>query len=148
MRVFCCNRPSGRRKPCVRSVGNVSQYTLARASEQGELQANSVVVGANARSILGGRTSRASLHTYCLQIIFIIRLILKVKVQCSKFKVCQSQRSKFNVQTSKSRSLHTLEQLTTWAALITNDLHLAFQSQPFHRATWLISPRNIAEITR
>ncbi len=59
--------------------------------------------------------------------------IIKVKLQCSKFKV---------------KILHALEQLTTWAALITNDLHLAFQSQPFHRAIWLTSPRNIAEITR
>jgi len=47
---------------CVRSVGNVSQYTLARASAQDEWQVNSMVVEANARSVLGGRTSRASLH--------------------------------------------------------------------------------------
>ena len=41
----------------------------------------------NARGLLRGRTSRASLHASCLQIIFIIGLILKVKLQCSKFKV-------------------------------------------------------------
>ena len=42
---------------------------------------------ANARGLWSGRTSRASLHASCLQIIFIIGLILKVKLQCSKFKV-------------------------------------------------------------
>ncbi|EHO68678.1 hypothetical protein HMPREF9944_01932 [Segatella maculosa OT 289] len=46
-----------------------------------------MVVEANARSVLSGRTGRASLHASYLQIIFIIRLILKVKVQCSKVKV-------------------------------------------------------------
>ena len=55
-----------------------------------------------------GRTDRASLHASCLQIIFIIRLILKVKVQCSMFKVkvptcllwayCNVQTSKFTVK--------------------------------------------------
>ena len=54
-----------------------------------------------------GRTNRASLHASCLQIIFIIGLILKVKVQCLKVKVkvptclswayCNVQTSKFKV---------------------------------------------------
>ena len=46
-----------------------------------------MVVETNARSVLSGRTDRASLHASCLQIILIIGLILKVKVQCSKVKV-------------------------------------------------------------
>ena len=59
-----CNLHVGTHGSCVRSIKNESEWYVC----------------------LDGRTSRASLHASCLQIILIIGLILKVKVQCSKFK--------------------------------------------------------------
>ncbi len=60
--MICGKRHVGTHGSCVRSVRNVSQYALVRAFPQGILKANSVVVEANARGVLSGRTSRASLH--------------------------------------------------------------------------------------
>ena len=68
-----------------------------------DLKTNSMVVEANARSVLSGRTNRASLHA--------------------------------------------LAQLAMSGVLITNDLHLAFQSQPFCTIISPISPRNMAHLT-
>ena len=44
-------------------------------------------------------------------------------------------------------SLHAFVQLAMSGVLITNDLHLAFQSQPHYTIISPISPRNMTHIT-
>ena len=121
---------------------NISQYASARVSVQGILKANSVVVGANAPSVLSGRTSRASLHASCLQTILIIGLIIKVKVQCSKVKV--------KVPTCIRATCHVrridYQRLTPCVAISTilhgNLTHFTVQYGPYYCAMWLILQRH------
>ena len=85
---------------------------------------------------MSGRTSRASLHASCLQIIFIIRLILKVKVQCSKFKVKVPTcvRVTRHVGHIDNQRLTTCVPIT--AILHDNLTHFTAQYGPFRTLKW------------
>ena len=88
-------------------------------------------------TFLSGRTSRASLHASCLQIILIIGLILKVKLQCSKVKV--------KVPTCTRAACHVrridYQRLTPCVAISAtlhgNLTHFTAQYGPYYRAMWL-----------
>ena len=121
---------------------------MVRASAQYEWQANSVVVEANARSVLRGRTSRASLHVSCLQIIFIIGLIIKVNVQSSKFKV----KVPICVRVTRHVSHIDNQRLTTYvpitAILHDNLTHFTAQYGSFRTLKWLRLRGNMGHIER
>ena len=101
-----------------------------------------MVVEANAPSVLSGRTSRASLHASCLQIIFIIGLIIKVKLQYSKFKVKVPTciRTAFHIRHIDYQRLTPC--VTISAILRPNLTHFTAQNGPYYRTMWLILQRH------
>ena len=127
---------------CVRSILNVSPYASARVSVQGILKANSVVVETNTRSVLSGRTGRASLHASCLQIIFIIRLILKVKVLCSKVRVKVPTCIRITRHVSHIDNQRLTPYVSISAILHGNLTYFTVQYDPYYRAMWLILQRH------
>ena len=132
----------------VRAVENVSQYPLARAATQDKWQANSMVVGANAPSVLSGRTARASLHASCLQIIFIIGLILKVKVQGSKFKVKVPTCIRMTRHVSHIDNQRLTPCVPISAILHGNLTHFTFQYGSFPVTKWLRLRGNMEHIAK
>ena len=103
---------------------------------------------ANARGLLRGRTSRASLHASCLQIIFIIGLILKVKVQGSKFKVKVPTciRVTYHVSHIDNQRLTSCVPIT--AILYDNLTHFTAQYGSFRTLKWLILRANMGHIAK
>ncbi len=87
---------------------------------------------ANARGLRSGRTSRASLHASCLQIIFIIGLFIKVKVQCSKVKVKVPTCVRVTRQVSHIDNQRLIPYVPIIAILHDNLTHFTAQYGSFH----------------
>ena len=96
-----------------------------------------MVVGANARGVLSGRTSRASLHASCLQTIFIIGLILKVKGQGSNFKVKVPTCTRATCHVGRIDYQRLTPCVPITAILHGNLTYFTVQYDPYYRAMWL-----------
>ena len=96
-----------------------------------------MVVEANARGVLSGRTARASLHASCLQIIFIIGLILKVKVQGSKVKVKVPTCIRTACHVRRIDYQRLIPYVAILAILHDNLTYFTVQYGPYYRAKWL-----------